>query len=70
MGRNDTIELLGVVERETPKAVLFRNHGWNDPQWIPISQIRDSKQTDIDSNEWQMTVAAWLADKNDWEPVE
>jgi hypothetical protein len=69
MGRNDTIELLGVVERETPKAILFRNHGWENAQWIPTSQIKNSQKTSPDSDELAIEVAGWLAEKNDWEPV-
>ena len=43
------------------KAVLFQDHFWHGPEWLPFSQIEFN--TAPDTNEASVDVAGWLCKK-------
>lgn len=54
-------QFLGVIEAETPKAILFRDHFWSEALWLPKSQCTILDRSD---GEVLIQVTEWLARKN------
>lgn len=62
MDDNETVEIIGVVKKETAKAVLFVDSGSAEEVWIPKSII----QTDEDLEEGEeitISIPDWFAIK-------
>jgi len=48
---------IGYVETETDKALFFQDHFWQEPGWMPKSQIDIFRENDtieivIDASDW------------------
>jgi len=64
---HDDVELEGVVENHSAKAVLFRADTWDKAEWIPRSQSELVMQPESDvPGAAVLYVRRWLARKNNW----
>lgn len=65
--QHDDVELEGVVENTSGKAVLFRANDWTEAQWIPRSQSELVMQPESDIPMAAiMYIRRWLCKKNGW----
>jgi hypothetical protein len=53
-----TERFIGYVEVETAKALLFQDHFWHEPDWMPKSQVEVMR--DIESNEVVLEASNWI----------
>lgn len=49
---------IGEILWWTPRAVLFRDHFWCEPEWYPLSQVEI--QIDYASQEFTMIASNWI----------
>ena len=52
---------IGYVEVETDRAYLFQDHYWQEPDWMPKTQVEVLR--DYDTHEVQMLATSWICDK-------
>lgn len=66
--KNDEwVELQGIIEQPTGKAVLFLADDWDKAEWIPRSQMEILQiDEDADPKHYVIHVKKWLAEKNGW----
>ena len=57
------LRFVGLVEVETPRALLFQDHFWHEPKWFPKSQVKQTLQ--VDSLEVIIDASSWICGKND-----
>jgi hypothetical protein len=53
----------GYVTANTPKAILFHGHYWEEPVWLPLSQV--TMVLDEDGWDVVLSVVDWLSKKNE-----
>lgn len=51
-------EFIGYVTTETPRALLFQDHFWENPDWMPKSQITITRSES--TNEVQIDASPWI----------
>lgn len=56
-------QFIGYVEVEMPKAVFFKDHYWEKPDWMPKSQI-EMVEFD-DTMEVVITATSWICKQKD-----
>ena len=56
-------EFGGYIEAESHRAILFWGHYWDNPQWLPKSQIE--QRNPWDCTETLVKVKDWLCKSND-----
>jgi len=56
------VEFCGYIEAETARAWLFRAHFWDEPTWLPKSQV--TIRRDLDTDEVSVVLPHWLCVKN------
>lgn len=54
---------IGYVIHETPKAFLFQDHFWEEPEWMPKSQM--VVVSDFDSTEIVCLASQWISKQKD-----
>jgi hypothetical protein len=54
---------IGYVMAETQRAILFHDHFWKNPDWMPKSQIE--MITDDQSCELVVVATPWICGKKD-----
>ncbi len=52
------MEFLGYIVAGTARAILFQDHFWHEPDWMPRSQIHITD--DFDSNEVHIKASPWI----------
>lgn len=50
---------IGKVLWWTPRAMLFQDHFWHEPEWYPLSQI-EVKSVDLDHMEYIIVASNWI----------
>ncbi len=64
---HDDVELEGVVEGSSQKAILFQADEWDKAEWIPRSQCEIVPQPDSDGEKRAILyIRRWLCKKNGW----
>ncbi len=71
MNRNDDdyLEFEGDITAQSGKAILFQAHFWDEPQWLPRSQIvivPNARGEDETQGNATVRIKAWLCKKNQW----
>ena len=56
-------EFCGILMGYSFKAILFQDHFWHVPVWLPRSQLNPLTPL-LDSQEARIEVKSWLCDKN------
>lgn len=51
----------GLILANTPKSILFHCHYWEDPEWMPKSQIDVLREDD--TSEVRVLTSKWIADQ-------
>lgn len=51
-------QFLGFIAAETPKAILFQDHFWHEPDWMPKSQITMVRQEE--THEVVIVATPWI----------
>lgn len=64
---DEWIELEGIVETSTAKALLFNGVNMDEPAWIPKSQCEIASEAARSGELTTLRVKAWIARKNGWE---
>ena len=54
---------LGFIEAETPRAFLFVDWFWKEPQWMPKSQV----EVHYGEYEVKMIASDWICKQNNME---
>lgn len=56
-------KFLGIILTETVRAVFFQDWFWEQPQWVPKSQI------EFYEGKWEVSLMAsdWICKQNGWE---
>lgn len=49
--------------RETNEAILVEVHGYDDPIWVPKSQIGENSDVYADCTSGSLVITAWFAEK-------
>jgi hypothetical protein len=55
-------EFIGYVLHETGRAILFQDHYWTGPNWMPKSQT--TLFTEPDTDEVRLHATEWICGKN------
>lgn len=53
------MEFIGYIIHDTGKAILFHDHYWSAPDWMPKSQI--TIHTEIDTHEVRLVASDWIS---------
>ena len=64
---DDWVTLEGVVETTSGKAILFNGVNFDQPEWLPRSQIEIVEEATRPGELTTIRVKSWLARKNGWE---
>jgi len=59
-------QFLGYVVASSNNALFFKDHFWEEAQWIPKSQC-EIIPTDHWITETHLSIKEWLCGKNGWE---
>ena len=51
-------EFVGYVVTETPRAFLFQDHFWENPDWLPKSQITTYREDN--TTEVRVSASPWI----------
>ena len=66
-GDDEWVTLEGTVEITSAKAVLFNGVNFDQPEWLPRSQIEIVEEATRPGELTLLRVKAWLARKHGWE---
>ncbi len=67
---DDYLEFEGEITAQTPKAIQFLAYYWEEPQWLPRSQIEILAGTEEKGDTgpgYTVRIKEWLCKKNGWE---
>lgn len=53
------MEFIGYIIVETPRAILFQDHFWGEPDWMPKSQAEIFR--DMDTHEIRLIASTWIS---------
>lgn len=56
-----SVHLIGYIIAESPRAFLFQDHYWDEPDWMPKRQCETLR--DPDTFEVQLKASDWIADQ-------
>lgn len=48
---------------QTPKSILVECEDWDEPIWIPQSQIDDDSEVYAKGTEGMLIISGWIADQ-------
>ncbi len=51
-------QFLGYIHHDTAKAILFQDHFWHAPEWLPKSHVIVKR--DYDTIEVSVVTMAWI----------
>lgn len=54
---------IGFIEVETDRALLFQDHFWHEPDWMPKSQVEIMRE--YDTHEVKLIATAWICEKKE-----
>lgn len=64
----DFIEVEGLGMGRAGRAFVFQGDGWEQKEFLPLSQIEIIPQTDSEENgRCTVKIPMWLARKNGWD---
>lgn len=64
---HDDVEVEGIIETSSGKAVKFQGDFWDKAEWVPRSQCEIVMQTDSDEHGRAILyIRRWLCKKNGW----
>jgi hypothetical protein len=55
------MQFIGYVEVETDRAYLFQDHYWDEPDWMPKTQVEVLRN--YDTSEVQILATSWICSK-------
>lgn len=55
-------QFIGYIEADTGRAILFHDHFWDDPEWLPKSQVEIFKQEG--THELVVRASDWICGKS------
>jgi len=64
---DDWVTLEGVIDATSSKAVLFNGVNFDQPEWVPRSQMEIVEEATRPGDLTTIRVKAWLAAKHGWE---
>jgi len=54
----------GFLVFATEKAILFHGHYWEDPMWLPKSQVKMTAEDNDTTEEATVVLSDWIAREN------
>jgi len=63
-----TIEKAKCLKKsDSGKAILVDAPIFDNPEWIPLSQVDDDSEVYKENTEGDLIISDWLAEKNGWD---